>query len=105
MHFHSWFCFFGSKTNRSSTIRLKICVIKIGIKTYKSINKKNKKNYDKIISLVKSKLNITEVWIFNTLIDSNVSHDELALINNVLNFMIWKKKSKILKIDKRLNYI
>ena len=59
-------------------------------------NKKNKKNYDKIVSLVKSKLNITEVLIFEALIDSNISHDKFVLINNVRNFNIWKKKSKIL---------
>ena len=51
-------------------------------------NKKNKKNYDKIVSLVKSKLNITEVLIFEALIDSNISHDKFVLINNVLNFII-----------------
>ena len=59
-------------------------------------NKKNKKNYDKIVSLVKSKLNITEVLIFEAWIDSNISHDKFVLINNVRNFNIWKKKSKIL---------
>ena len=59
-------------------------------------NKKNKKNYDKIVSLVKSKLNITEVLIIEALIDSNISHDKFVLINNVRNFNIWKKKSKIL---------
>ena len=40
----------------SSAIRLKVCVIKAGIKKYKSINKKNKKKH-KIILLAKSKLN------------------------------------------------
>ena len=34
--------------------------------------------------LAKFKLNITEVSISKTLIDSNISHDEFALINNVL---------------------
>ena len=47
-------------------------------------NEKNKKNCDKIISLVKPKLNITEVFIFEALIDSNISHDKFVLINNVL---------------------
>ena len=37
-----------------SAIELKICVITAGIKTYKSINKKNKKKHDKIILLTKS---------------------------------------------------
>ena len=41
----------------SSAIGLKICVITAGIKKYKSIIKKKKKNHDKILSLAKSKLN------------------------------------------------
>ena len=50
---------------------------------YKSINKKNKKKR-KIISLAKYKLNIIEVLISKALTDSNISHDEFVLINNVL---------------------
>ena len=34
--------------------------------------------------LAKSKLNNMEVLISNTLIDSNISHDEFVLINNGL---------------------
>ena len=34
--------------------------------------------------LVKPKLNRTEVLISKALIDSNISHDEFVLINNVL---------------------
>ena len=34
--------------------------------------------------LVKLKLNRTEVLISKALIDSNISHDEFVLINNVL---------------------
>ena len=49
-----------------------------------SIIKKKKKNHDKIVLLAKSKLNSIEVLISNTLIASNVSHDEFVLINNVL---------------------
>ena len=37
-----------------SAIEFKICEITAGIKTYKSINKKNKKKLDKIILLTKS---------------------------------------------------
>ena len=68
----------------SSAIKLKICVIVAGISKCKSINKKNKKKHDKIISLAKSKFNSIEVLISKTLIDSNISHDELVLISNVL---------------------
>ena len=38
----------------------------------------------KIILLVKSKLNGIEDLISKVLIDSNISHDEFVLINNVL---------------------
>ena len=68
----------------SSAIGLKICAITAGIKKYKSIIKKKKKKHDKIVLLAKSKLNSIEVLISKTLIDSNISHDEFVLINNVL---------------------
>ena len=65
----------------SSAIGLKICVITPGIKKYKSVIKKKKK-HDKIVLLPRS--NSIEVLISKTLTDSNISHDELVLINNVL---------------------
>ena len=68
----------------SSALGLKICVITAGIKKYKSIIKKKKKKHDKIVLLAKSKLNSIEVLISKALIDSNISHDEFVLINNVL---------------------
>ena len=67
-----------------STIVLKIHAITAGIKKYKSIIKKKKKKHDKIVLLVKSKLNKIEVLIPISLTDSNISHDEFVLINNVL---------------------
>ena len=72
---------------------------------YKSINTKKYK-YVKIALLAKSKLNRVEVFISKTLIDSNISHDEYVLMNNVLKeFMIWKKKSKIQIISKSSDYV
>ena len=68
----------------SSEVGLKIFAIDAGIKRYKSIIKKKKKKHDKIVLLAKSKLNSVEVLISKVLIDSNISHDEFALINNVL---------------------
>ena len=68
----------------SSAIELKICAITAGIKKYKSIIKKKKKNHDKIVLLAKSKLNSIEVLISKALGDSVISHDEFLLINNVL---------------------
>ena len=58
----------------SSLIGLKIGAIAARIKQYKSIT----------VLLSKSKLNNTEVLIFKALINSNISHDEFLLINNML---------------------
>ena len=55
-----------------------------GINNYKSRIKKKKKKHDKIVLLTKSKFNSIEVLIFKALINSNIGHDELFLINNVL---------------------
>ena len=68
----------------SSAIGLKICVITARIKNYKSIIKKKKKMHDKIILSAQSKLNSIDALISKSLIDSNISHDEFVLINNVL---------------------
>ena len=67
-----------------SVIRLNICAIAAGVKKCKSIIKKNKKRLDKTIFSAKSKLNKIEVLTSKALIDSNISHDEFVLINNVL---------------------
>ena len=67
----------------SSEIGSKICAIAAGIKNYKSIIKKKKKNHDKIALLAKSKLNRIEALISKALTDSVISHDEFVLINNV----------------------
>ena len=40
--------------------------------------------YDKIVLLLKSELNGLEVLISKALIDSNISHDEFVLLNNLL---------------------
>ena len=45
--------------------------------------KKKKKKHNKILSWAKSALNSIEVLISKALIDSNISHDEFVLINNV----------------------
>ena len=68
----------------SSPVRLKTCETTAGTKKYKSVIKKKEKKHDKIVSLAKSKLNRIEVLISKSLIDLNISHDEFALINNVL---------------------
>ena len=83
----------------SSAAGLKICVITAGIKTFKSIIKKKRKNRDKIVLLAKFKLNSTKLLISKTLIDSVISHGEFVLINNVLKeYNEMKKEIKSLKI-------
>ena len=67
----------------SSSNELRICAITAGIKKYKSIIKKKKKKHDKIVLLAKSKLNSIKLLTSKALIDSNISHDEFVLINNV----------------------
>ena len=49
-----------------------------------SIIKKKNNKLHKIVLIAKYKLNSIEVLISKTLIDSNVSHDEFVLKNNVL---------------------
>ena len=60
--------------------------------------------------LAKSKLNSIEVLISKALINSNISHDQFVLINNLLEDFydmktIYDKKEQILMINKNLNYI
>ena len=45
---------------------------------------KTNKKHDTIVLLAKSKLNSREVLISKALVNSNISHDEFILINNVL---------------------
>ena len=54
------------------------------IKKCTSIIKKNKKKHVKTVLLAKSKLVRIKVWICKSIIDSNISHDEFALINNMV---------------------
>ena len=55
--------------------------------------------------LAKSKLSSIEVLISKALIDSNISHDELVLINNVLkDFYDIKEEIKIPIIIEILDY-
>ena len=62
----------------SSVVGLKICAINVGIKKYKSIIKKKKKKYLKIVLLAKTKLNIIEVLFSKALTVYEYSHDEFS---------------------------
>ena len=56
--------------------------------------------------LAKSKLKSIEVWISKALIYSNISHDELVLIYNVIKeFYDMKKKLKMLMTNKSLSSV
>ena len=68
----------------SSAVGLKICVLTVGIKKYKSIIKKKKKKYDKIVFSAKIKLNKIEVLNSKPFNDSNISNHEFITMNNVL---------------------
>ena len=81
-----------------SAIRLKICAIAARIKKYKSIIKKKKNKHNKIVLLAKSKLNNIKVLFSNASIDSNKTHDDFVLINNVLEeYDDMKKEIRNLK--------
>ena len=54
------------------------------MKKYMSIIKRKRKKRDRIVLLAKSKLNSIGVVISKALIDSNISHEEFVLINNIL---------------------
>ena len=71
-----------------------ICTIILGIKKYKSIIKKKKKNQDQIELLGKGKVNTIEVLISKALINSCISHNDFVSRNNVFleNITRWKRK-------------
>ena len=84
-----FYLYFGSLVGipigiTSSAVGLRICVITVVIKKYKSIIKKKKRKHDKIVLLEKSKLSRIEVLMFKVLVDSVIGHDEFVLINNML---------------------
>ena len=84
----------------SSAIWLQICAIAAKIKKYKIIIKRKKKEHDKIVLLAKSKLNNMKVLTSKALIDSDISNDEFALINNALKeYGRGNKKCKDLNIS------
>ena len=107
-YFNFCFCFFAwySYRNYEFCIGLIVCAITAGIKKYKLIIIKKKKNkHNKIVLLAKSKLNCKEVLISKALVNSNISHDEFVLGNNVLkeyNFIIFIN-SKIKRLNHRLD--
>ena len=78
----------------SFTIGLKICIKTAAIKNYKSIIKKKRKELYGIVLLAKSELNNIEVLISKASINSNISHNEFVLINNVLKEFYERRNEK-----------
>ena len=106
MYFNAFAFLFGIPIGiMSAAIIPKICAKTVGIKNYKSINKKKKKKHNKMVLLAKSKLNSIEVLIFKALIDSSISHDGFVLINNLLKQYDNMKKSKQINTRYQINEI
>ena len=74
-----------------SAVGLKTCAITAVIEKYNLIIKKIKK-YVKIVLIAKTELKSIQVLIYKVLIDSNISHDEYVLINNVLKEYNYMKE-------------
>ena len=82
----------------SSAVGIKICAIIGGIKKYKSLIKKKKKRYYKIVLLGKDKANTIEILISKALIDSYISHDEFVSVSNVLR-EYYEMKTEIKNLE------
>ena len=79
-------------------------LITAGIKKYKSKIKKKKK-HNKIVLLAKSKLNDSiEVLISKALIDSNISHGEFVLLNDMRKEFYDAKEEIKISNDKKYKY-
>ena len=73
-------------------------VIIAGIKKYKSIINKRKKD-DESVLLVKDKLNAIEVLISKSLIDPYIIHEKFVSVNNVIREYNEMKEKKEIKIS------
>ena len=66
----------------SSAVGIKICAMITGIKIYKSIIKKKKKS--RMTQYYQGKLNIIEISISKSLINSHINDGEFVSVNNLL---------------------
>ena len=85
--------------NASSAVGLKICAITAKTKKYKSIiiNKQRKK-YDELVLLAKTKLDAIEVLNSKAFIESYINHAEFLSLNNALRgYNDMKEEIKIVK--------
>ena len=80
---------------------LKVCAIAAGIKSHKTITKKEKNKHGQIVLLAKNKLNTMEVLNFRAFFDSYIKYDDFVSVNNVLkeyDDMKEEMKKSVMKI-------
>ena len=68
----------------SFALILKVGGITAGIRKYKSVINKKRKQHDHIVLLAKNKLSLIEVLIAKVLINLYINYEELISVNNVL---------------------
>ena len=97
---------------KSSVVETKICAITGGIQNYKEIIKRKKKKYDETVLLGKGKLNIIEVLICKSLIDSwNERRNKILCV--IFYIKKWQRIASVVRkilrprilVSKKLNKI
>ena len=91
-----WFGFFDISKGI-----LKVCAIAAGIKSHKTIIKKEKNKHGQIVLLAKNKLNTMKVLHFRAFFDSYIKYDDFVSVNNVLkeyDDMKEEMKKSVMKI-------
>ena len=79
----------------SSAVRLNVWAVTIGIKRYKSIVKKKRRNHDEIVLQGKFTLETIKVLISETLLDAYINHDKFVSVYYVLTeYNEMKEKNK-----------
>ena len=76
----------------SFAVGIIICAITAGIKKYKSIIQKKKKDYKRVL-LGKDKLNTNKVLNSRALIDLYISHDEFVSVNVLREYYMKEIKN------------
>ena len=76
----------------SFAVGIIICAITAGIKKYKSVIQKKKKDYKRVL-LGKDKLNTNKVLNSRALIDLYISHDEFVSVNVLREYYMKEIKN------------
>ena len=80
---------------------LKVCAIAAGIKSHKTIIKKEKNKHGQIVLLAKNKLNTMKVLHFRAFFVSYIKYDDFVSVNNLLkeyDDMKEEMKKSVMKI-------